>query len=71
MAHGSAVNCLAMGHKSGRVMMTVGDDKKVNMWAVGKPDCTMVSKCSFLDPGVHCHKGLKGFYCQKGLKGFY
>lgn len=41
VAHGSNVNCLALGPKSGRVMVTGGDDKKVNMWAVGKPNCIM------------------------------
>ncbi|CAH1269237.1 katanin p80 WD40 repeat-containing subunit B1-like isoform X5 [Branchiostoma lanceolatum] len=41
VAHGSAVNCLALGYKSGRVMVTGGEDKKVNMWAVGKPNCIM------------------------------
>ena len=44
MAHTSAVNCLALGHKSGRVLVTGGEDKKVNLWAVGKPNCIMVSR---------------------------
>ena len=43
VAHGASVNCLALGHKSGRVLVTGGDDKKVNLWAVGKPNCIMVS----------------------------
>ena len=43
VAHGSNVNCLALGHKSGHVMVTGGEDKKVNMWTVGKPNCIMVS----------------------------
>ena len=42
VAHGASVNCLALGHKSGRVLVTGGDDKKVNLWAVGKPNCIMV-----------------------------
>jgi len=42
-AHVGNVNCLALGHKSGRVMVSGGDDRKVNMWAVGKPTCIMVS----------------------------
>ena len=42
MAHAANVNCLALGHKSGRVLVTGGDDKKVNLWAVGKPNCIMV-----------------------------
>lgn len=37
------MNCLALGHKSGRVLVTGGDDKKVNLWAVGKPNCILVS----------------------------
>ncbi|XP_063229661.1 katanin p80 WD40 repeat-containing subunit B1 isoform X2 [Bacillus rossius redtenbacheri] len=41
VAHGSNVNCLALGHKSGRVLVTGGDDKKVNLWAVGKHSCIM------------------------------
>jgi len=32
-----------VGHKSGRVMVSGGDDKKVNMWAIGKPTCILVS----------------------------
>ncbi len=43
MAHGGKVNCLGLGHKSGRVLVTGGDDKKVNLWTVGKPNCIMVS----------------------------
>ncbi|KAL5022150.1 hypothetical protein ScPMuIL_001305 [Solemya velum] len=41
VAHAANVNCLAMGHKSGRVMVTGGEDRKVNLWAVGKPNCIM------------------------------
>ncbi|XP_074646199.1 katanin p80 WD40 repeat-containing subunit B1-like [Tubulanus polymorphus] len=41
VAHAGNVNCLAVGHKSGRVMVTGGEDKKVNMWAIGKPNCIM------------------------------
>lgn len=41
MAHGANVNCLALGHKSGRVLVTGGDDKKVNLWAIGKQNCIM------------------------------
>ena len=48
MAYGANVNCLALGHKSGRVLVTGGDDKKVNLWAVGKPNCIMVRQIIFL-----------------------
>lgn len=41
VAHGSTVKCLAIGHKSGRVMVTGGDDNKVNLWAIGKTNCIM------------------------------
>ena len=44
MAHGANVNCLAMGHKTGRVMVTGGEDRKVNLWTAGKPNCIMVSR---------------------------
>lgn len=40
-AHKANVNCLALGHKSGRVLVTGGDDKKVNLWAIGKENCIM------------------------------
>lgn len=40
-AHGQDVNCLALGHKSGRVMVTGGEDRKVNLWSVGKAHCIM------------------------------
>ncbi|XP_011501573.1 PREDICTED: katanin p80 WD40 repeat-containing subunit B1 [Ceratosolen solmsi marchali] len=40
-AHSSNVNCLSLGHKSGRVLVTGGDDNKVNLWAVGKQNCIM------------------------------
>ena len=46
VAHGSAVTCLALGQKSGRVMVTGGDDAKINLWAIGKPNCIMVSLLS-------------------------
>ena len=41
VAHGADVSCAALGHKSGRVLVTGGEDKKVNLWAVGKPNCIM------------------------------
>lgn len=41
VAHGASVTCLALGRKSGRVMVTGGEDKKVNLWALGKPNCIM------------------------------
>ena len=43
VAHSANVTCLAMGPASGRVMVTGGEDKKVNMWAIGKPNVILVS----------------------------
>jgi len=43
VAHGSNVSCLSLGPSSGRVMVTGGEDRKVNMWAVGKPNVILVS----------------------------
>ncbi|XP_074599251.1 katanin p80 isoform X2 [Brevipalpus obovatus] len=41
VAHGGPCTCLAIGQKSGRVLATGGDDKKVNLWAIGKPNIIM------------------------------
>lgn len=37
VAHASDVNCVAIGKKSSRVFVTGGEDRKVNLWAIGKP----------------------------------
>ncbi|BES88419.1 Katanin P80 [Nesidiocoris tenuis] len=39
VAHSANVTCLALGHKSGGVLVTGGDDRNVNLWAVGKSNC--------------------------------
>ncbi|XP_032227726.2 katanin p80 WD40 repeat-containing subunit B1 isoform X2 [Nematostella vectensis] len=41
VAHGSNINCLSLGPSTGRVMVTGGEDRKVNMWAVGQPNVIM------------------------------
>ncbi|XP_041971013.1 katanin p80 WD40 repeat-containing subunit B1 isoform X2 [Aricia agestis] len=41
VAHKANVNSLAMGHKSNQVLATGGDDKKVNLWAIGRQGCLM------------------------------
>uniref|UniRef100_A0A7N0RBQ6 Katanin p80 WD40 repeat-containing subunit B1 homolog n=1 Tax=Kalanchoe fedtschenkoi TaxID=63787 RepID=A0A7N0RBQ6_KALFE len=38
VAHTSSVNCLQIGRKSSRVLVTGGEDHKVNLWAIGKPN---------------------------------
>ena len=47
-AHAGTVNCLRIGRKSVGVMVTGGDDKKVNMWAVGRQHAIMASRISDL-----------------------
>ncbi|KAG9442033.1 hypothetical protein H6P81_017887 [Aristolochia fimbriata] len=38
VAHASNVNCLKIGKRSSRVLLTGGEDHKVNLWAIGKPN---------------------------------
>ncbi|XP_058073225.1 katanin p80 WD40 repeat-containing subunit B1 homolog KTN80.4-like isoform X2 [Magnolia sinica] len=38
VAHASNVKCLKIGTKSGRLLVTGGEDHKVNLWAIGKPN---------------------------------
>jgi len=42
-AHEETVNCVAFGQKSGQILVTGGEDKKVNFWAVGQRKCLLVS----------------------------
>ena len=42
VAHSSTVNCLKIGRKSSRVLVTGGEDHKVNLWAIGKPNAILV-----------------------------
>ncbi|XP_010421144.1 PREDICTED: katanin p80 WD40 repeat-containing subunit B1 homolog isoform X1 [Camelina sativa] len=41
VAHSAAVNCLKIGRKSTRVLVTGGEDHKVNLWAIGKPNAIL------------------------------
>ncbi|ESQ29327.1 hypothetical protein EUTSA_v10024116mg, partial [Eutrema salsugineum] len=41
LAHSANVNCLNIGKKTLRVLITGGDDYKVNLWAIGKPTSLM------------------------------
>uniref|UniRef100_A0A673VS12 Katanin p80 WD40 repeat-containing subunit B1 n=1 Tax=Salmo trutta TaxID=8032 RepID=A0A673VS12_SALTR len=41
VAHSSSVACLALGKNSGRLLATGGEDCRVNIWAVSKPNCIM------------------------------
>eukprot|EP00252_Welwitschia_mirabilis_P000969 TRINITY_DN10952_c0_g1_i1.p1 TRINITY_DN10952_c0_g1~~TRINITY_DN10952_c0_g1_i1.p1 ORF type:complete len:814 (+),score=152.69 TRINITY_DN10952_c0_g1_i1:424-2865(+) len=41
VAHSSHVNCLKIGKKTSRVLATGGEDHKVNIWAIGKPNALL------------------------------
>ncbi|KAL1209770.1 Katanin p80 WD40 repeat-containing subunit B1-like protein [Cardamine amara subsp. amara] len=41
VAHSAAVNCLKIGRKTSRVLVTGGEDHKVNLWAIGKPNAIL------------------------------
>ncbi|MFS7899514.1 hypothetical protein Hanom_Chr00s062471g01785701 [Helianthus anomalus] len=41
VAHASTVNCSKIGIKYSRVLVTVGEDHKVNLWAIGKPNAIL------------------------------
>nr|XP_017216836.1 PREDICTED: katanin p80 WD40 repeat-containing subunit B1 homolog [Daucus carota subsp. sativus] len=40
VAHSTSVNCLKIGRKTSRILLTGGEDYKVNLWAIGKPNPT-------------------------------
>ncbi|CAF1837823.1 unnamed protein product [Brassica oleracea var. botrytis] len=41
LAHSANVNCLSIGKKTSGLLITGGDDYKVNLWAIGKPTSLM------------------------------
>ncbi|KAH7568971.1 hypothetical protein JRO89_XS06G0082600 [Xanthoceras sorbifolium] len=49
VAHSSNVNCLRIGKKACRLLITGGDDQKVNLWAIGKPS-SLMSLCGHTSP---------------------
>ncbi|KAF8029874.1 hypothetical protein BT93_E2328 [Corymbia citriodora subsp. variegata] len=49
VAHSSNVNCLRIGKKACRLFLTGGDDYKVNLWAIGKPN-SLMSLCGHTNP---------------------
>lgn len=50
VAHASNVNCLKIGRKTSRVLVTGGEDHKVNLWAIGKPSARLVGYFLFAAP---------------------
>lgn len=41
VAHASSVSALTLGKSSGRLLATGGEDCRVNLWSVNKPNCIM------------------------------
>ncbi|GMI72289.1 DWD hypersensitive to ABA 3, Katanin p80 subunit 2 [Hibiscus trionum] len=48
-AHTASVNCLSVGKKTFRLLITGGDDHKVNVWSIGKPS-SLMSLCGHTSP---------------------
>ncbi|XP_010533875.1 PREDICTED: katanin p80 WD40 repeat-containing subunit B1 homolog isoform X2 [Tarenaya hassleriana] len=49
LAHPANVNCLRIGKKTSRLLITGGDDCNVNLWAIGKPT-SLMSLCGHTSP---------------------
>ncbi|KAJ8761469.1 hypothetical protein K2173_001602 [Erythroxylum novogranatense] len=49
VAHSTNVRCLSVGKKACRLLITGGDDHKVNLWAIGKPT-SLMSLCGHTSP---------------------
>lgn len=41
VAHASDVNCAKFGRRTSRILITGGEDQKVNVWSVGKPSAIL------------------------------
>ena len=41
VAHGSDVTCAALSPSSGRTLVTGGEDRRLNVWIVGQPQCVV------------------------------
>lgn len=64
VAHATNVNCLKIGKKTSRVLVTGGEDHKVNMWAIGRPNAIMVSIRKSIYWGNILHKSRKRHHCN-------
>ncbi|XP_074269920.1 katanin p80 WD40 repeat-containing subunit B1 homolog KTN80.1-like isoform X2 [Silene latifolia] len=49
VAHSGNVNCLRIGKKACRLLLTGGDDHKANLWSIGKPT-SLMSLCGHTTP---------------------
>lgn len=52
VAHSGRVHCARLGEKSGQVLATGGDDKRVNIWKIGK--CSAMMSLSGQTSAVEC-----------------
>ena len=57
VAHASNVSSLVLGKASGRLLATGGDDCRVNLWSINKPNCIMVSLASLRETGQKPREG--------------
>lgn len=62
VAHASNVSSLVLGKGSGRLLATGGDDCRVNLWSINKPNCIMVSL------GGRWGRGGEGTVSREGLQ---
>ena len=67
MAHSSNVNCLKIGRKTSRVLLTGGEDHKVNLWAIGKPNSILVRLICLVLFRTECKCGSTAEYESKTL----
>lgn len=63
VAHASNVSSLVLGKGSGRLLATGGDDCRVNLWSINKPNCIMVSLA-----GQGQERGAGGDWGQDGVR---
>ncbi|GAB2301153.1 hypothetical protein Dimus_035186 [Dionaea muscipula] len=53
VAHSGSVNCVRFGKKKCRLLLSGGDDQKVNLWEFRKPVTSLMSLCGHTSP-VEC-----------------
>ena len=62
VAHGSNVNCLSLSPNNGHMLATGGDDRKINLWLIGKPNNIMVGLLKLsCDVNIHSYPILEHF----------
>ena len=54
VAHAGTVNCIKIGRKSSGVLVTGGEDKKVNLWTIGTQTKALVSESCQASRVKHC-----------------